>query len=502
MNIYTKNRSWKVFLLTFAIIIVAVSLWYTNGFITKVSKSEREQVELWAKAISKKATIVKYTEKLFFDLREKEKRYVYIWTQATRKLITAGPNDDIEFLTGIISGNKDIPMIVTNEEGYITASKNLSDKHKQILNLNAENADIFTDYPPIKALYFEDQFNYIYYRNSNTYYQLKSTLNDLIKSFVDEIVHNSLSTPVIITDSTKTNIINYGGDIDSTIINNPKLAVDYISSMASNKTPITVKLNQGHYYVFYDDSPTLKRLRYFPIVLFIAIFIFLLTAYALFDISRKSEQSKVWAGMAKETAHQLGTPISSLMGWIELMKLNYPSEDGLVEMDKDIDRLKLVSERFSKIGSVPVLKEENIIVIIDNVVNYMQSRVPSRIELSINNLINDEKIIKLNKHLIIWVFENLIRNAVDTIGTDEGSIIITIENTDKGIGIDISDSGKGIPKSKQKTIFNPGFSTKSRGWGLGLSLSKRIIEEYHLGKIYVKNSVINEGTVFRISLRA
>ncbi len=184
------------------------------------------------------------------------------------------------------------------------------------------------------------------------------------------------------------------------------------------------------------------------------------------------------------------------------MKLNYPSEDGLVEMDKDIDRLKLVSERFSKIGSVPVLKEENIIVIIDNVVNYMQSRVPSRIELSINNLINDEKIIKLNKHLIIWVFENLIRNAVDTIGTDEGSIIITIENTDKGIGIDISDSGKGIPKSKQKTIFNPGFSTKSRGWGLGLSLSKRIIEEYHLGKIYVKNSVINEGTVFRISLRA
>ncbi|MCK5847103.1 MAG: HAMP domain-containing histidine kinase [Bacteroidales bacterium] len=501
MNLYTQNRNWKVFLLIFATIIVAVSLWYTNGFINKVSRSEKDQVELWAKAISKKAHIVNYTEKLFSDLREKEKRYVYLWAQATRKLITAGPNDDIEFLTGVISGNKDIPMIVTNEEGYITASKNLSLKHQQILNLNSKNAHIFTDYPPIKALYFENQYNYIYFRNSNTYYQLKRTLNDLIRSFVDEIANNGLSTPVIITDSTKLNIISYGGDIDTNKINNPIDLASYIDKMASEKDPIIVTLTKGKYYVFYDESETLTRLRYFPFILFIAILIFLITAYTLFNISRKSEQSKVWAGMAKETAHQLGTPISSLMGWNELMKLNYPSEEGFMEMDKDIDRLKLVSERFSKIGSIPELKPSNVIELIEGVTNYMQSRVPSRIKLSINNKLTDNCLLNLNNHLIIWVFENLIRNAVDAIGANEGSITITISETDKGIGVDIADSGKGIPKSNQKTIFNPGFSTKSRGWGLGLSLSKRIIEEYHKGRIYVKSSAINEGSIFRISLR-
>jgi len=501
MTIYTKDRRWKLFLLTLATIIVVVSLWYTNGFIHKLSISEKYQVELWSKAIAKKANLVTYTESLFENLREKEKRYVYLWAQATKKLITAGPNDDIEFLTGVISGNKDIPMIVTNEEGFITASKNLSEKDKQILNLSPENAHIFTDYPPIKALYFEDQYNYIYYRNSNTYYQLKNTLNDLVRSFVDEIVNNSLSTPVIITDSSKQRVIAFGGSLDSSDISTSENLAATIAKMSSNKEPIIVHLSKGDSYVFYDESPTLRGMRYFPAFLFFAILIFLIISYTIFNVARKSEQSKVWAGMAKETAHQLGTPISSLMGWIELLKLNYPDEQGFMQMDKDIDRLKLVSERFSKIGSIPVLKEDNIILIIEGVVDYMQHRAPSRIKLSIDNNSPEDQIIKLNKHLIIWVFENLIKNAVDAIGNDKGSIKISILNTDKGIEIDVADTGKGIPKSQQKVVFDPGFSTKSRGWGLGLSLSKRIIEEYHKGKINVKSSTIGEGTVFRILLK-
>ena len=501
MNIYTKNRNWKVFLLSFASLIVIVSLWYTNGFIHKLSITEKNQVELWAKAISKKSNLVTYTEDLFLNLREKEKRYVYLWAQATKKLITAGTDDDIEFLTGVISGNKDIPMIVTNEDGFITASKNLSKRHKQIINLSPANAQIFTNYPPIKARYFEDQYNYIYYRNSNTYYQLKNTLDDLIKSFVDEIVNNSLSTPVIILDSSRQQLIAFGGDLDSSEIDSPEHLASTIAKMSSANDPIVVNLSKTTSYVYYDESSTLRGLRYFPGILFLAIFVFLTISYVIFNISRKSEQSKVWAGMAKETAHQLGTPISSLMGWIELLKLNYPEEQGFNEMDKDVQRLKLVSERFSKIGSIPVLKEDNIISIITGVTDYMQRRAPSRVKLSIVNNITESEIINVNKHLIIWVFENLIRNAVDAIGTDEGKIEINISNTDKGIDIDVADSGKGIPKSQQKTIFDPGFSTKSRGWGLGLSLSKRIIEEYHKGKIFVKSSTLGEGSVFRISLK-
>ena len=501
MNIYTKKRSWKALLLVFASIIVVVSLWYTNGFIRNLSISEKNQVELWAKAINKKADLVKYTEILFENLRQKEERYVFLWAEATKKVITADPNDDIEFYTGVISGNKDIPVIATNENGDVIAKKNLDPIHDKITVIEPDKKNSFTDYKPIKAYYIKDQFNYIYYRNSNTYYQLRNTLDDLTKSFVDEIVNNSLSTPVIITDSSRKNIIAFGGALDSSAVSDSAHLAATIAIMRANKEPLIIDLANSRNYIFYDESPTLTRMRHFPTVLFSAILLFLIISYLSFSISRKNEQSKVWAGMAKETAHQLGTPISSLMGWIELMKLNYPDENGFAEMDRDIERLSLVSERFSKIGSIPELKENNLLEILESVRSYMQRRAPSRISVTLENNTIKDPIIKLNKHLIIWVFENLIKNAVDAIGADEGKIIIIISTTEKGVTIDVSDTGKGIPKTQQKTIFNPGFSTKSRGWGLGLSLSKRIVEDYHKGKIFVKSSTQGQGSVFRISLR-
>jgi len=229
--------------------------------------------------------------------------------------------------------------------------------------------------------------------------------------------------------------------------------------------------------------------------------LFLIISYVLFSYSRKSEQSKVWAGMAKETAHQLGTPISSLMGWIEVMKMNYPDEQAFREMDKDIDRLKLVSERFSKIGSIPELKEDNVVEIIGSVVDYMQRRAPKKTEVIFLNDRSEIIKAKINSQLIIWVFENLIKNAVDAIGSESGKIEVFVENNESNVIIDIIDTGKGIPKTSQKSIFNPGYSTKARGWGLGLSLSKRIIEEYHKGRIFVKNSVQGQGSTFRILLK-
>ncbi len=500
MNIYSKKRSWKAFLLIFASIIVIVSLWYTNGFIHKLSINEKSQVESWADAINKKANLVNYNEKLFENLRQKEKRYVYLWSQATKKLITADPDDDIDFYTGVISANKDIPVIVTNEDGVVIAKKNIDTQYDSISIITPELAFIFTKYPPIKARYFENQYNFIYYRNSNTYYQLKKTLNDLSRSFVDEIVNNRVSTRVIITDSTKLRLIAFGGDLDSLSISDSTKLASTISNMQENTEPIIVEFSNGRNYIFYDESSTLTQMRYFPGVLFFAIALFLIIAYVFFNTSRKAEQSKVWAGMAKETAHQLGTPISSLMGWIELLKLNYPEEMGFQEMDKDIERLKLVSERFSKIGSVPELVENNIVEILESVIDYMQRRAPSRVKLSMENNTEEMPIIRLNKHLIIWVFENLIRNAVDAIGTDSGFITISIDTTEKGVTIDVVDTGKGISKSKFKTIFTPGYSSKARGWGLGLSLSKRIVEEYHKGRIFVKSSTIGEGSIFRVVL--
>lgn len=502
MNIYSKKRSWKVLLLGFASFIVVISLWYTNGFISKLAKNEKVQVELWANAISRKANLVKYTESLFDNLRAKEQNYVYLWSEATKKLIFANNDDDLNFYTGVISGNKDIPLIVTDEEGNITAGKNLDPQYARLKTLKPSEQQIFTEYPPIKVPYYEDQFNYIYYRNSNTYYQLRNTLDDLTKSFLDEIVNNNLSSPVIVTDSSRQQIIAFSGYIDSTIVRDSALLQATLHHMEEAKQPIIVNLpNKGTNYIFYDDSPMLVRMRYFPIVFMLVIGLFLIISYVLFSYSRKSEQSKVWAGMAKETAHQLGTPISSLMGWIEIMKMNYPDEQAFGEMDKDIDRLKLVSERFSKIGSIPVLKESNIVEIISGVVDYMQSRAPKKTEIIFLNDRSETITAKLNYQLIIWVFENLIKNSVDAIGSENGKIEILAQRNDKDVVIDVSDTGKGIPKSLYKSIFNPGYSTKARGWGLGLSLASRIIVEYHQGKIFVKNSVQGQGTTFRIVLR-
>ena len=351
MNIYSKKRSWKIFLFVFAFIIVAVSLWYTNGFIHKLALNEKKQVELWANAITRKADLVNYTENLFENLRKKERGYVFLWSEATKKLIFANNDDDIEFFTEVISGNTDIPLIVTDEDGNITGSRNLDPKYQKLKTLTPDQVNTFTQYPPIVVPYFKNQYNHIYYRNSNSYYLLKSTLEDLTNSFLNEIVNNNLSAPVIVTDSTKSRVIAFGGNIDSTIISDTILLAQRISRMGDEKAPIIVHLpNKGINYIFYEDSYLLTQMRYFPAVLLSVVGLFLLISYILFSISRKSEQSKVWAGMAKETAHQLGTPISSLMGWIEVMKMNYPDEKAFVEMNKDIDRLTLVSERFSKIG--------------------------------------------------------------------------------------------------------------------------------------------------------
>lgn len=252
--------------------------------------------------------------------------------------------------------------------------------------------------------------------------------------------------------------------------------------------------------ICYDDSIMLKRLSAYPYVaLSVVVAFFTLVVFALLS-SKKAEQNKVWVGLSKETAHQLGTPLSSLLAWVEILKENYPEDELLPEMDKDVKRLEVITERFSKIGSLPELKVENLSDIVQNAVMYMENRVSRKISITLD--VPDTPCpAKLSASLFEWVIENLCKNAVDAI-TNEGEIRIVISNKDDSCYlIDVSDTGKGISKKNYKDVFRPGYTTKTRGWGLGLSLAKRIVEEYHKGKIYVLKSEQGKGTTFRIELK-
>lgn len=269
-------------------------------------------------------------------------------------------------------------------------------------------------------------------------------------------------------------------------------------------TPITGLESDGsRLYIYYKDSPTLTRLRYFPYIQLGVIALFLLTAYVAFSSARKAEQDQVWVGMAKETAHQLGTPISSLMAWVELIKSRFNAEEDplIAEMENDIKRLEVITDRFSKIGSKPIVEDHVVYTVIYNFVEYFKLRTSDKIVFSI---IGDEQVrALLNVPLFDWVIENLLKNAANAI-ENEGKITINIiENlTKEEVFIDVTDTGKGINRSKFDAVFQPGYTTRKRGWGLGLSLTKRIIENYHSGQIFVKDSELGKGTTFRIILKS
>ncbi|MBN2745557.1 MAG: HAMP domain-containing histidine kinase [Bacteroidales bacterium] len=490
MNIYSHKNSWKIFLFVFAALIILVSTWFTHNYLRKIAREEKAAVEIWAKAISRKAHLVNYTKLLFDDLQRQERKSVQIWSEATKRFIDSDYESDIKFYTDIISGNDNIPVIVTDINGVVVAKNNLDAAFDTITVLTGKTLENFTTYPPIVANIFSDLQQYIYYQDSRIFSQLKHTLDDLVQSFLDEVVENSVSTPVVILDSTRTHIISQGGQIDTT--NLEKL-------IAESNGPITVEMPEfGTSYIYYQDSPLLTQLRYFPIILLVVIALFLLIAYILFSISRKAEQNQVWAGMAKESAHQLGTPISSLIGWIEILKEKEESRMEALEMEKDIVRLQHVSERFSKIGSKPVLARTDINSVIAEVIDYMKIRSPRRVKYEFQTE-ESSCPAKINPLLFSWVMENLLKNSLDAMD-GQGLISIATSSQGRKVIIDITDTGKGVPKGKYKVIFNPGYSTKSRGWGLGLSLARRIIANYHRGKIFVKSSAPDAGTTFRIIL--
>ena len=252
--------------------------------------------------------------------------------------------------------------------------------------------------------------------------------------------------------------------------------------------------------VCYDESLMLKRLQTYPFVQLGVVMIFVVVAIFALLTSKRAEQNKVWVGLSKETAHQLGTPISSLMAWTEILKENYPSDDLIPEMDKDVKRLQLIAYRFSKIGSLPEPVPDSLNDVMDHVIDYMDRRTSKKVRM-IKDFPDHDMIVRINASLFEWVIENLCKNAVDAMGGEQGTITLHVEDTATKAIIEVSDTGKGIRKKDIANVFRPGFTTKKRGWGLGLSLAKRIIEEYHSGKIFVKSSEVGKGTTFRIELR-
>ena len=273
-----------------------------------------------------------------------------------------------------------------------------------------------------------------------------------------------------------------------------------VRELKSKNPPILIDMQDGTFqYLYYDDSIILKRLLIYPYAQLTVVFIFILIAFLALASTKKAEQNKVWAGLSKETAHQLGTPISSLIAWVEYLRTKEIDPSLLGEMEKDVKRLEMIAERFSKIGSNPDPTPVNISNSIRTALNYMETRISAKVKIY-THLPDNPVLVLMNDSLFAWVIENLTKNAVDAM-EGQGEITFQVEERDKTVRIDITDSGKGIPKSKYKTVFNPGYTTKKRGWGLGLSLVKRIIESYHGGKIFVKNSEVGKGTTFRIELR-
>jgi signal transduction histidine kinase len=508
VDIYSKKKRWKWFLFGAAVVIVSISLYLTNVLVEEIRKDERKNVEIWADAIHHRAMIVNYTHKLFEQIKVEENLRMKTIAETHRRMITASISEDLTFESSIVENNVSIPVIVSDEDGNIQSARNVDFSTDTVKKMTPELIKEFSVYPPIVERYNPYNPNaklILYYKDSKIFTDLRNVLNDLVNSFFSEVVMNSASVPVIITDSDRNPIRDENGKIVSGNIpdNKMKNAASVratIEAMASHNTPIKVNLaERGTRYIFYEDSFLLTKLKFYPFIQLAVIGVFLFIAYLLFSQARRSEQNQVWVGMAKETAHQLGTPLSSMMGWVELLKLKGVDRETLVEIEKDVNRLETITDRFSKIGSQPRLESTDIVKLIYESISYIRSRTTPKVNFKINPEPNRVIMVPVNIHLFEWVIENLCKNAVDAM-EGSGAVNLDIIDDDNNVIIDVTDTGKGIQKSLYKTIFNPGYTSKQRGWGLGLTLSRRIINNYHSGKIFVKSSVINKGTTFRILL--
>ena len=315
-------------------------------------------------------------------------------------------------------------------------------------------------------------------------------------ALVLSVIQGNKTIPVIVLDSDE-QVMDYR-NVNIRKKDSARYVADYGRRMYKAGHYIQIGDSVDYQLVCYDESTLLKRLSQYPYWQLGIVMIFVVVAIFALLSSKRAEQNKVWVGLSKETAHQLGTPISSLMAWVEILKENYPDDELIPEMNKDVKRLELIAERFSKIGSLPEPVEASMNEVLAHVIDYMDRRTSKKVEI-VSELPAENVVVKMNASLFEWVIENLCKNAVDAM-EGQGRIVLSLHEEDSKVAIEVTDNGKGIRKKDLKNVFTPGFTTKKRGWGLGLSLAKRIVEEYHKGRIYVKSSEVGVGTTFRIEM--
>ncbi|RME18105.1 MAG: hypothetical protein D6799_03300, partial [Bacteroidetes bacterium] len=371
MQHYKQKQTFKWILAISALIIMIVSFYFTNQLIKSISEDERKKVQIWAQAVQKRAGLVKITSELFDALKNEERKKAELYAQATQQLIKAAP-EDIPFILDVLKNNTTVPVILTNEKNQITAYRNIDSTLMQ----NPKSADSILAImkkhsEPLIIKVYQNHKNYLYYKDSKLLENIHLVFDSIIHSFINDIVTNSLNVPVLYVNQNKNKIIAFG-NIDSNTINTPQKLKEQIKILSSQNPPVEIDLgNHQKGYIYYAESPVVTKLRYYPYIQWIIISAFLLFSYILFSWARKTEQDLIWIGLSKETAHQLGTPISALTAWLDVLKSDIPENPILSEIEKDIQRLNTISERFSKIGSSPELTKENIHHIIENIINYL-----------------------------------------------------------------------------------------------------------------------------------
>lgn len=515
MNLYSNKQKWKIALMVFALLLVGASLFISNQILSKVGEREKERAEQWADAIQKKIELVQLTNGTFSQMRENERKKMELWVEATTEAAKKSPLDeDFEenFPLFIVQQNTEVPVIAVDDYGYVSGSRNLefdtSDlriknpdlTRRELMQVFDDSllvlVDIWKDEKPAFTVEaFDDFYISYYYKDSKTIDSLEHKRDSIIDAFNIDLLNNQSLVPVLLVD-TKTNEIT-GTNIPE-LKKDPSKLKEVLAEMPTGNKPIIIDFQNGQTStLYYGASPELKQLQYFPYIQFIVIGLFALISYVIFSTFRKAEQNQVWAGMAKETAHQLGTPLSSLMAWVQLLEAQGVDPMVTKEMQKDVDRLEKVTDRFSKIGSGAKLDDHDICLTVRNVMSYLAPRISDKVEVTVDSDSNINA--SHNAPLIEWVVENICKNAVDAMEA-EGELEVSVHSSSDWVHIDIKDNGKGIPQNQMTTIFEPGYSTKTRGWGLGLSLVKRIVKEYHKGRVFVLESQVDVGTTFRISL--
>lgn len=498
MNIYARKQRWKLALAAAALIIVLASFWYTTNLVKSISNDEKLKARVWAQAVQKRAQLIKFTNHLFSEIKTEERKKAELVAEAFKQLNQYDNSSDINFVLKVLQENTTVPVILVNDNGEMTSRNLDSLKSQDTAYLRQELNLMKKKYDPVIINYYKNFNSYLYYKDSKVFSDIQTVFDDLIKSFKDVAV-TTAEVKVIFTDASKRHVIEHSDKIDTSQINTPEKLRLTLLELAQANQPIPIDLGEGETnYIFYAESDLLTKLRYYPYIQFGVIGLFLIIAYVLFSTARKAEQDQVWVGMSKETAHQLGTPLSSLMAWNEHL-LSLGVDAAIVnEMQQDVKRLNTITDRFSKIGSQPTLVLENVNEILFEAIDYLKKRTSKNVVYTLD--LPEERLqAHLSKPLFEWVIENICKNAIDAM-EGKGTLHVSLKGIPEGLVIDITDSGKGIPKSRFTTVFEPGFTTKSRGWGLGLSLCKRIIESYHKGKIFVLSSEINKGTTFRIEL--